>query len=161
MFRKSIEKISEVMEWVAIVCFIATVLLVVISASLRPLQVAAPWSDEGACWLYIWTVYLAAALALKRNTHIRIDVVLTKLPARGKAIFLWFLDLLCLPFCIGIIYGVYQMMIASYYMRSPTLEISLLFFYLPLLIGFVMMAIYLMMSLVDFFLAKPAHERES
>ncbi len=161
MFRKAIEKISGVMEWVAVVCFIATVVLVVISAGLRPLQIAAPWSDEGACWLYIWTVYLAAALALKRNTHIRIDVVLTKLPPRAKAIFLWVLDLFCLPFCIGIIYGVYQMMFSAWYMRSPTLEISLTFFYLPLFIGFVMMAIYLMMSLVDFFLAKTGNEKVS
>ncbi len=161
MFRKSIEKISEVMEWVAILCFIATVLLVVISAGLRPLQIAAPWSDEGACWLYIWTVYFAAALALKRNTHIRIDVVLTKLPPRAKAIFLWVLDLFCLPFCIGIIYGVYQMMFSAWYMRSPTLEISLTFFYLPIFLGFVMMVIYLLISLIDFFLAKPGTESES
>jgi len=33
--------------------------LVVISVCLRPLHIASPWSDEGACMLFIWTIYLA------------------------------------------------------------------------------------------------------
>jgi C4-dicarboxylate transporter DctQ subunit len=155
MFRKAIDRVTVVLEWVAVACFIVTVGLVVVSVVLRPLQIAAPWSDEGACWLFLWTSFLSAAVALKRNLHIRIDVILLKLPPRMKDGYVCFLDLLCLPFCIGLIYGVYQMMEASYYMRSSVLEIPMLTFYLPLFIGFLMMAVYLTMSLFDFFLKKP------
>jgi C4-dicarboxylate transporter DctQ subunit len=128
------------------------VLLVVVSVCLRPLQIAAPWSDEGACLLFIWTSFLAAAIALKRNLHIRIDILLVKLPAGMKRGFLWFLDLLCLPFCIGILYGIGQMMGASVYMTSSVLEVSMIYYYLPLFVGFLMMAVYLSLSIVDFFL---------
>jgi TRAP-type C4-dicarboxylate transport system permease small subunit len=155
MFRKAIDRVTVVLEWVAVACFIVTVGLVVISVVFRPLHIAAPWSDEGACWLFLWTSFLSAAVALKRNLHIRIDVILLKLPPRLKDGYVCFLDLLCLPFCIGLIYGVYQMMEASYYMRSSVLEIPMLAFYLPLFIGFLMMAVYLTMSLFDFFLKKP------
>jgi TRAP-type C4-dicarboxylate transport system permease small subunit len=155
MVRKVIDRVTVVLEWVAIACFIVTVGLVVVSVALRPLHIASPWSDEGACWLFLWTSFLSAAVALKRNLHIRIDVILLKLPPRMKDGYVCFLDLLCLPFCIGLIYGVYQMMEASYYMRSSVLEIPMLTYYLPLFIGFLMMAVYLTMSLFDFFLKKP------
>ncbi len=141
---------SGAMEWVSIACFIVMVLLIVVSVCLRPLQIAAPWSDEGACLLFIWTSFLSAAIALKRNLHIRIDVILTKLPAGMKGGFLWFLDLLCLPFCIGLLYGTYRMMEASLYMTSSVLEISMIYYYLPLFVGFFMMAVYLMISIFDF-----------
>ena len=152
MFRRTVDRVTLVLEWVSIACFIATVLLVVVSVFLRPLHIAAPWSDEGACFLFIWTSFLSAAVALKRNLHIRIDILLTKLPAGMKEGFLWVLDLLCLPFCIGLIYGIYQMMKASLYMTSAVLETPMIYYYLPLFIGFSMMAVYLSMSLFDFFL---------
>ena len=156
MLKKVVDRVTVTCEWIAIACFITTVALVVVSVGLRPLHIAAPWSDEGACLLFIWTSFLAAAVALRRNQHIRIDVVLLKLPPKAKDAYLCFLDLLCLPFCIGLIYGIYQMMKASYYMRSSVLELPMITYYLPLLIGFVMMVAYLLISVFDFFLKKPA-----
>ena len=155
MFRKAADRVTSVLEWVSIACFIVIVLLVVVSVCLRPLQIAAPWSDEGACFLFIWTSFLSAAVALKRNLHIRIDVLLTKLPPRMKDGFLCFLDLLCLPYCIGLLYGIYRMMEASSYMTSSVLEIPMIFYYVPLFVGFSMMAVYLSLSIFDFFLKKP------
>jgi TRAP-type C4-dicarboxylate transport system permease small subunit len=154
MFRTAVAKLTWVLEWIAIACFMATVLLVVISVVLRPLQIATPWSDEGACLLFIWTTFLAAAVALKRGQHIRIDFLVLKMPEKAKKTFLWLLDILCLPFCIGLIYGNYLMMEASIHMRSPVIAIPLVYYYLPLFIGFVMMAVYLAIFILDFFLEK-------
>jgi C4-dicarboxylate transporter DctQ subunit len=149
MIRRAIDGVTVALEWVSIACFIVTVLLIVVSVGLRPLHIAAPWSDEGACFLFIWTSFLAAAVALKRDLHI--DVLLTKLPAGLKRGFLWFLDLLCLPFCLGLLYGIYKMMAASAYMTSSVLEIPMIYYYLPLFIGFLMMAVYLSQSILGFF----------
>jgi C4-dicarboxylate transporter DctQ subunit len=154
MFRRTVDRVTLVLEWVSIACFIVTILLVVVSVCLRPLHIAAPWSDEGACFLFIWTSFFSAAIVLKRNLHIRIDILLLKLPAGMKEGFLWFLDLLCLPFCIGLLYGIYQMMEASLYMTSAVLQIPMIYYYLPLFVGFSMMAVYLSLSIFDFFLKK-------
>ena len=97
MLKKVVDRVTVTCEWVAIACFIATVALVVVSVVFRPLHIAAPWSDEGACLLFIWTTFLSAAVALRRNQHIRIDVLLLKLPEKIKGGFLCFLDLLCFP----------------------------------------------------------------
>jgi TRAP-type C4-dicarboxylate transport system permease small subunit len=152
MFRRAVDRVTLVLEWVAIVCFIVTILLVVASVCLRPLHIAAPWSDEGACFLFIWTSFLSSAIVLKRNLHIRIDVLLTKLPPRMKDGFLCFLDLLCLPFCIGLLYGIYQMMKASLYMTSAVLATPMIYYYLPMFVGFSMMVVYLSLSIFDFVL---------
>ena len=154
MFRRAVDSVSGVVEWVSIACFIVMVLLIVVSVCLRPLHIAAPWSDEGACFLFIWTSFLSAAIALKRNLHIRIDIILTKLPAGTKEGFLWFLDLLCLPFCIGMLYGICQMMKASLYMTSAVLQTPMIYYYVPLFVGFSMMIVYLSLSIFDFFLKR-------
>src|SRR4030042_1992938 len=104
MFRRVVDRVTLVLEWVSIACFSVTVLLVV-GAGMK----------EG---------------------------------------FLWVLDLLCLPFCIGLLYGIYRMMEASLYMTSSVLEISMIFYYLPLFIGFSMLAVYLSLPLFDFFLKR-------
>jgi len=152
--KKVIDLLSNAIELIANVCFMGSVLLVVVSVFLRPLEIASPWADEGACFLFIWTVFLAAAIALKRNTHIRIDVLLVRLPARLKEGFLFFLNILCLIFCLGLLYGVYQIMPVGWVMRSPAMEISMIYFYLPLFIGFAMMVVYLILSALDFFRGK-------
>jgi TRAP-type C4-dicarboxylate transport system permease small subunit len=154
MFRKSIDYLSVALEWIAIACFITTVGLVIASVCLRPLQIAAPWSDEAACWLFIWTSFLSAAVVLKRDLHIRIDVVLLHLPSKWRERLLFFLNILCLLFCIGLLYGICLMIIASYHMNSPALGIPMFLYYLPLLIGFAMMFIYLAIFIWDFIVGK-------
>lgn len=150
MARKIVDFLSNAIELIANVCFMGSVLLVVVSVFLRPLEIASPWADEGACFLFIWTVFLAAAIALKRNTHIRIDVLLVRLPARLKEGFLFILNILCLIFCLGLLYGIYQIIPVGWAMRSPAMEISMIYFYLPLFIGFAMMVVYLILLAIDF-----------
>jgi TRAP-type C4-dicarboxylate transport system permease small subunit len=43
---------------------------------------------------------------------------------------------------------------ASFHMSSPALGIPMIYYYLPLLIGFAMMIIYLAIFILDFFLEK-------
>lgn len=145
---------SSVLELIANVCFMGSVLLVVVSVFLRPLQIASPWADEGACFLFIWTVFPAAAIALKRNTHIRIDVMLNRLSPSAKEGLLFYLNILCFVFCLGLLYGAAQMMRAAGVMSSPAMGISMLYFYLPLFLGFAMMSVYLGLMLLDFWRVK-------
>jgi C4-dicarboxylate transporter DctQ subunit len=127
-----------------------SVMVVVISVLLRPLEIASPWADESACLFFIWTVFLSAAIGLKRNVHIRIDILLIRIPQRVREVLLFVLNLLCLAFCGGVLSGVYQMMRAVMVMHSPALELSMVYFYLPLLIGFAMMILYLVMFTLNF-----------
>ncbi len=154
MIRNAVDYLSNAIELIANVCFMGSVLVVVISVFLRPLHIASPWADESACLLFIWTVFLSASIGLKRNVHIRIDVLLIRIPPKLKELLISILNILCLVFCIGLLYGVYLMLQVATVMRSPAMELSMIYFYLPLLIGFAMMIVYLSMFVLDFFLGK-------
>ncbi len=155
MVKKIIDYLSYGIELLANVAFAGSVLLVVMSVALTALKVPTPWADEGACFLYIWTVFLAAAIALKNNTHIRIDVLSNRVPPRMQGGYLFFLNLLCLVFCLGILYGIYQILEMATVMRSPAMEISMFYYYLPLFIGFLMMVVYLIQMIGGFFKGRP------
>lgn len=155
MFKKIIDILSSAVELVANIAFAGSVLLVVTSVALTALKVPTPWADEGACFLYIWTVFLAAAIAFKNNTHIRIDVLLNRVPPRVLGGYLFFLNILCLVFCLGLLYGIYQMLGAAAVMQSPAMGISMFYYYLPLFIGFIMMSVYLSQMIGGFFKRKP------
>ncbi|MFN3286090.1 MAG: TRAP transporter small permease [bacterium] len=43
------------------------------------------WTEEAARYLYIWTCYLGAAMALRRGTHVRIGVLVDRLPLPARA----------------------------------------------------------------------------
>ncbi|MBW2306415.1 MAG: TRAP transporter small permease [Deltaproteobacteria bacterium] len=152
--RKAIDYLSNAIELTANVCFMGAVLVVVISVFLRLLHIASPWADEGACLLFIWTVFLSAAIGLKSNVHIRIDILLVRIPQQLKEVLIAILNMLCLIFCIGVLYGTYQMLQAATVMRSPAMELSMIYFYLPLFIGFAMMIMYLTIFVLDFTLGK-------
>jgi len=155
MVKKIIDYLGYAVELVANVAFAGSVFLVVMSVVLTALKIPTPWADEGACFLYIWTVFLAAAVALRKNTHIRIDVLLNRVPPRMQGGYLLFLNILCLVFCLGILYGICQMLEMAAVMRSPAMEISMFYYYLPLFIGFVMMVVYLTQMIGGFFKGRP------
>ena len=41
-------------------------------------------SEEVSRWLFIWITFLGAVVALKENSHLGVDMVVSKLPAWGK-----------------------------------------------------------------------------
>lgn len=54
------------------------------------------WTEELAKWLFIWSTFLGAAWAAKKNLHIEIVMVFKRLPSRVQQI----LQALCLVFCM-------------------------------------------------------------
>jgi TRAP-type C4-dicarboxylate transport system permease small subunit len=42
--------------------------------------------EEFSCWMMVWFSFLSAGVLLRRNHHIRIDLLEDRLNARGKAI---------------------------------------------------------------------------
>lgn len=43
-----------------------------------------PWSEEIARYIFLWLVWVGAAFATKERKHIRIDVVINRLPQLGQ-----------------------------------------------------------------------------
>ncbi len=64
-----------------------------------------PATEELALYLLIWMVYMAAILAFSDGSHIRVDLVDSKLPPSIRRIVSLFCDLLMLGACIMLLIG--------------------------------------------------------
>ncbi len=81
------------------------------------------WTEEMATLLFAWLVFVGAALALKRNEHFALDVVVERLPGSWRRIVQGGVLVLVLMFCILLIgYGA-RLAIGAWNVTTAVLEI--------------------------------------
>jgi TRAP-type transport system small permease protein len=97
------------------------------------------WTEELATMLFAWLVFIGASLALKKNEHFAIDVLVKLLPAsaqkHAKSIRHGAVVLFCL---LLIVYGV-KLVVMNWYVLTPMLEISRGWVYLSVPFGGLLM----------------------
>jgi TRAP-type C4-dicarboxylate transport system permease small subunit len=78
--------VDRLVDWVAVAAF-AGMFSCVLAQVLFRYFLGAPlvWSDELARYLFVWASFLGWILAARRRSHLSIDMLATKLPARGQA----------------------------------------------------------------------------
>lgn len=81
-------------------------LVVFLEVIARAMQSPTEWSLELTTYALVWCGFAGAAYTLKRGRHVRVDVLLTRLPPRA----LWWVELFCdaasLTFCVIVaVYG--------------------------------------------------------
>ncbi len=80
--------------------------LVFCNVTLRYLaHTSIPATEELALYLLIWMVYMAAILAFNEGSHIRVDLVDSKLPPPVRRVVSLFCDLLMMGACIMLLIG--------------------------------------------------------
>jgi TRAP-type C4-dicarboxylate transport system permease small subunit len=84
-FLDFLEKIEKALLAAAVAAMIAVIVYQVV---LRYIFSAANvWSEELARYLFIFEVMLGAAIAIRRNSHLQIDVVVSHLKPRVRIVF--------------------------------------------------------------------------
>ncbi len=61
------------------------------------------WSEELVRYIFIWQVWLGAALCVKENRHIRIDVFTNKLSPNVYRVFEIIITMISIAFCVFMI----------------------------------------------------------
>lgn len=69
------------------------------------LQVSVPFTEEAARYFGVWMVFLGAAVAVARESHIRVTFLLERAPRRVRAALLLLSDLLVLAFNATVVIG--------------------------------------------------------
>lgn len=101
------------------------------------------WAEDVATFLFIWSVFLGAAVGLKDLRHIRIETFLGRLPARAASLVHALLYLIVLLCCVAIAY--YALGVMETESRSMTISLPVnvarhWFYSVPLFVGLVSMA---------------------
>jgi TRAP-type C4-dicarboxylate transport system permease small subunit len=120
----------------ALVCFWAMMGCVLLEVVARNIvHFPTTWAEELSRFMCVWTVFLGAAAAWARNTHIVINILPRRLKGLSKRMLTLMNQTLSGIFILCVWVGAIYIMIEQYAAKTTALEISISWFYLGLALG--------------------------
>ncbi len=162
---KSLDENAE--RWALLVLYVMLVATMAVEVLRREIfSFSSIWGEEIVRYSFIYLAWIGAAAAVKDRAHIRIDVILHYLSPRMKALFYIFGDLVMLVVAIIAVYWSFETVAVSWKFGSVShgLRISMVWFLLAVPVGFALMIIRLIQSLLHDFhslrTGRPVYEGE-
>lgn len=81
--RRAADGTTRAAAFLLLMALLACVVAGVVS---RQLGAPIPWTDEAAQYLLVWTGFVGWILAARKRSHIRIDVIVDRLPERPRRV---------------------------------------------------------------------------
>lgn len=88
----------------AVALLLALLACVVIGVASRQLGTAVPWSDEAAQYLLVWTGFVGWMIGARRRDHIRINVIIDRLPAAARRVAEVLIQLAVIVFAVSLLW---------------------------------------------------------
>lgn len=92
------------------------------------------WIEELIRYLFIWGVFIGAALVYKLRQHATVDLVSHFLPKKVKSVLDIFVELICIGFFVLLLVKGIDMAEVAKMQRSPSLKINMAFMYSSLIV---------------------------
>jgi TRAP-type C4-dicarboxylate transport system permease small subunit len=110
---------------------------------------ALAWIDEGARYMMVWVVFLAAGVALEAGRHVLIDLMWSRCSGRARRILFAVIDVTGLAFCFYMFVLSIRMtiFIAGTGQISPTLGVPTYVLYLAPAVGFASLSVVYLLRL--------------
>ncbi len=100
-----------------------------------PLQ----WTDEIVMALFIWQVFISAAIASKRGMHVAVDTLVVQLPEGPRRVMTVVIDVIVIGVLLALIYFGWQYANATWNQYTLNLQIPRFWIHLSLPIGGLLM----------------------
>ncbi|RPF54315.1 TRAP transporter small permease [Aquisalibacillus elongatus] len=132
---KKIEQHIE--EWLLVIIGSVMTTVIFLQVVMREMGSSLSWSEELGRYCFIWLVYIGISYGVKKQRHIKVDVILFLLKGKWKVLLSLFANLLFLIFAVLVVY--YGSDISSNLLRlgqkSPALQVEMGLVYLAAPIG--------------------------
>jgi TRAP-type C4-dicarboxylate transport system permease small subunit len=129
------------------VCIVACAILVVVSFAgvifRYVLNDSLVWSEELARYLFIWIIFLGAAIGVRQGAHIALDIFVAGLPARIERGLLWIERVAIFVFALMILVPGRRLVEIGMSNLSPALEIPMGLVYAAPVVSALLMISYL------------------
>jgi TRAP-type C4-dicarboxylate transport system permease small subunit len=108
------------------------------------------WAEEIARYAFIYVSWIGASAAIKERAHIRIDLILPLLGDRGRAVIMIIGDIVTIVLAVLAFWWSLESVLVSLKFGSVThgLRISLAWFLAAVPLGFAMMLVRLIQSII-------------
>jgi TRAP-type C4-dicarboxylate transport system permease small subunit len=146
--QSALSTFGILLDTVALAGFLGVVVLVFLQVLFRYLfKLSVPWTEELARLLFCWVTFLGAALAIREDEHIYVDIFFKKLPPKAALLIIQVYDIIILIFFIFLLRGFYQYMIKVRHSYLVALKISYFYVYLGALISYGVLVFYLLLRM--------------
>ena len=143
--EKTLNKIRKVINYLVIIFFIYMVLAVfyqVLGRYVFSYKLGA--AAETATMAQIWMILLASGIAMKKNMHVGVDILLRRLNVKAQKIVVTASTIIIMTFLIMVLKGSVQLIIVGAQSTSPAISIPMWIPYLSVPIGI----LYIMLELI-------------
>lgn len=132
MLQKFIDGYCRVLNGLMAACLALMVVLVAGNVFMRyALNSGITLSEELSRWLFVWTIFMGAIVALKEHGHLGTDMLVGKLGPAGKKVCFALAHGLMLWICGLLFKGSYEQAIINWESTSAVMEVSLSWLYVP------------------------------
>ena len=133
----------KVYDMGALICFCAMMGCVLLEVVARNIvHFPTTWAEELSRFMCVWTVFLGAAAAWARNTHIVINILPRRLTGLPQRMLTLMNQTLSGIFILCVWVGAILIMFEQYEAKTTALEVSISWFYLGLFAGSTGMLIF-------------------
>ena len=137
VLRVALKNVEEVVAGVALVIVVALILYGIFNRYV--LELSSVWAPELASLIFTWVVFLGASAAWKRNMHISIDVIVSRLGPRVQPPIRALADAIVVVFLAYATYLAISIAISSYVRLSPVLRVPFTYVYAGAAVAFASM----------------------
>jgi TRAP-type C4-dicarboxylate transport system permease small subunit len=134
---------SGVLEWVSLLAYAALIVLTVIQVLSRyVLKMPVTFTEEMGRFLFIWVSFLGAALVMKNDSHMRLDILKDKLSTRVTTALELFVYTAILIFSVVVFSESFRLIKATTRQIAPVSRLPMAVVYLVLPISTFFMSLY-------------------
>jgi len=157
--RATIQWLCRVALVVSIMALIAATGLIVLQIVAREIFVAGvSWADELARYAGLAVIFLAVPALLARDEHVKVDMFLNMMPEHTRRFFVIANDILMVVFCGMFVYGGWLFLQRASRFSTPALGMPNLIWYLPAIVGMVLMLLVAVDRAITAIAARPKDE---
>jgi TRAP-type C4-dicarboxylate transport system permease small subunit len=148
--RRALNLIDWIITLLVILAMAAMVTIVAAQVGLRyVLNQSFDWADELSRLLFVWSIFLAIPLGIKRGAHVSIELLTEWLPADVRQRLFRMVSLLAMALMAVVAWQAGILTRDQWDEPMSTLDISVGLFMLPVLIGAIHSVLHLLVGVVD------------
>jgi len=143
LVRKLLDAVEIALVAVCILAFVVMFVLGVATVVFRfVIESSLAFPDEMIRYLFVWATFLGAAIALRRNMHAAIGVLVARAPAAVRRVALLAATALCGLFFAVILESGIKITMRARPQISPALEISMAWVYAAVPVGMAFLLVF-------------------
>ncbi len=149
------KRLIQFIKWILIVFGTAMTILVIVNVILRYVfNTGLTWSEEASRFLFIWTTFMGSILAAYNHKHMRLDLIVEKLPKSVSKVVQLIAYLITIVLLFWLVTGGISVIQTSWSMPTAALKIPKGLVYLGAPICFGYMILQCISDIIKLFISK-------